>query len=124
MCGTLASSFLKSIVNGWPAGAWSVAVEKAMFCALNGTTVPAGAPDGPPDGGGGGRRALALSICSASQASKVGRSTAWTSNTIEPWKVPHSSAHWPRYVPASSTVKSNVLSFPGTTSRLNRNFGT
>src|SRR4029079_5720880 len=75
LCGTLLSSFLKSIVNECPLGAWSVAVENAMFCALNGTPVPAGAPEGPPDGGGAGV-ARALSTCSATQASNVGRGTA------------------------------------------------
>jgi len=51
-------------------------------------------------------------------------STALTSNSIAAWPEPHSSAHWPRYVPGSSIVKSNVLFFPGTTSRLNRKYGT
>ena len=77
--------------------------------------------------GAGAGVALALAIASASQASKSAGDSAWTSNSMIRWPVPHSSAHWPRNVwPASaaSTLKSNTFTRPGTTSRLNRNWGT
>ncbi len=61
---TLASSFLKSIVNGWSAAAWIAVVVNARFCAARGITSPAGSPDG-----GGGGDSWAFSICSWTQAS-------------------------------------------------------
>src|SRR6476659_6132965 len=64
---------------------------------------------------------------SASQASNSVALRARTSNSMMLWPTPHSSAHWPRNVwPASDalTMKSNWFVRPGTTSRLNRNWGT
>ena len=52
-------------------------------------------PAAAPDGAGGGV-AFALAIWSASHVSKSAFAIAWTSNSIDPWKAPHSSAHWPR----------------------------
>ena len=51
----------------------------------------------PPLGGGAGV-ALASATLPASQVSNSAAVTAFTSNSIVLWSVPHSSAHWPRKV--------------------------
>ena len=81
----------------------------------------AGSPTGPADGAGFGGRLL------GEPRVEVGAGQRVDVEQHLAWPVPHSSAHWPRNVwPASlsSTVNSNWLSWPGTTSRLNRNCGT
>ena len=104
---------------------WS---RTAMFCARErGRPRPAGAPDG--GGAGrllglldGGARARLSNV--RSQASKVGGRRV----DVEQHRAVERCRTAPRTgrgrCPASSIVKSNVFSFPGTTSRLNRNFGT
>ena len=122
-CGVPASWLSKWIVNGASAGA--VELRLVELDVLRGEvddgTAAATARDRRRRRAG--RRELARRTRPGTSAGAM----AWTSNTMIRWPTPHSSAHWPRNVwPASSAsmVRSNWLTMPGTTSRLNRNCGT
>ena len=133
LCGDAASWLSKSIVNGVSAGAVELGLVEGDVLGRRASTGaarrpgPGPAPDGRlPDGGGGVALRLGDLLLRARRRSRPGSGRGRrTASSRGP--APHSSAHWPRNVwPASgsSTVKSNVLSCPGTTSRLNRNCGT